>query len=213
MRSLVVVIALLLARAAAAGECSSEVMADAQDARANHPKASDDDFHLCLWWDDLADPARSKIARRLRTACATILTARPNDELCTNIAALLGLDQLGKTDVVAAIGARPLALTDSHSIDFLAATHSPRAAPIVIERWKRNQAIADAKPRDTNLQEDWANWRGAACRALAATGDTAARDFLADQVTHPIDRGVKRAASKAIQAIEARTARGSGSTR
>lgn len=204
MRSLVV-IALLVARTAAAGECSVEAMADAQDARANHPKASEDDFHLCLWWDNSGfTDQEPKLAKRLRASCEKILTARPNDDLCTNIAALLGLDQLGKTDVIAAIGTRKLELTDPHSIDFLAATRSPRAAPIVIEAWKKNQAFVAAHPRAHDLADDWANWRGAACRALAATGDLTARDFLAGQLDAKLDRGVKRAATRAIQMIEKR---------
>lgn len=203
MRRLAVIVVLASARVASAGECSIEAMADAQDARAKHPKPSDDDFHLCLWWDDFKEP---KVARRLRASCETILTARPTDDLCIDIAAQLGLDQLAKTDVVAAIGARKLEITNPHAIDFLASTRSPRAAQIVIDAWKKNQAFVDTHPKVHDIADDWANWRGSACRALGATGDST--DFLTGVLAEAkLDRGVKRAAVAAIKAIEARAAK------
>jgi hypothetical protein len=213
MRSLVVVIALLLARAAYAGECGPEgikSMSDFVEARAKlkAPPDSDADFHLCLWWDMPAVPTdQPQLAKRLRAACETILTKRPQDALCTNIAALLHLDQLGKTDIVAALDGRQHLMSDPHTIDFLGATNSLRASPVIVRLWKQLQPVADAKPNDTNIQNDWAAWRVSAAAALGSTGDADARAFLAEQVTHKIDRGVKRTAVTAIQAIDKRLAK------
>jgi len=210
MRSLVVVIALLVARGAYAGECSVEDMTSTIEARAKKaaPPASESDFHLCLWWDmPTLSTDQPKLAKRLRVACETILTKRVDDELCTNIAALLHEEKLGKTDIVAALDRREHFMADPHTIDFLGATSSVRASPIIVRLWKQFQPAADAKPNDTNVQNDWAAWRVSAAQALGATGDADARTFLADQITHKIDRGVKRAATAAIHAIDKRLAK------
>jgi hypothetical protein len=210
MRSLVVVIALLLARTALAGDCDVADMTARIEARAKKPTppAAESDFHLCLWWSMPAltteDP---KLAKRLHAACESILTKQPGEELCTNIAALLHEEKLGKTDIVATLDRREHLMADPHTIDFLGATKSVRASPIIVRLWKQCQPAADAKPNDTNIQNDWAAWRVSAAAALGATGDADARTFLADQITHKIDRGVKRTAIAAIQAIDKRLAK------
>ncbi|MEP6866264.1 MAG: hypothetical protein ABJE66_36935 [Deltaproteobacteria bacterium] len=95
-----------------------------------------------------------------------------------------------------------LCLCDPHTIDFLGATNSAKASPIIVRLWKQLHPAADAKPNDTNIQNDWAAWRVSATAALGATGGADARAFLADQITHKIDRGVKRTAITAIHAID-----------
>ncbi|HEY0254540.1 MAG TPA: HEAT repeat domain-containing protein [Kofleriaceae bacterium] len=194
----------LLARAANAGDCGADYLADELDHRASQakPRPPTSDFHLCLWWD-VPDVAKNdpKMTRRMLSDCEKILLAAPGDELCSDVAAVLGKDVWGKTDIVATLAPK---VRDFHVVDFLAATKAPRAAPFVMTEWKRQQPIADAKPNDPDVQNDWAAWRVAACGALGALGDDTAKQFLTDQLGQKIDRGVKRAAIRAIAVIDAR---------
>ncbi|MFT3693734.1 MAG: hypothetical protein QM831_11375 [Kofleriaceae bacterium] len=206
MRAALIVSGLLLAgRLAHAGECGAENLAAALDERVKAPKPAPtmaSDYHLCLWWD-VPDVAKTdaKMAKRLLTDCETILLKIPGDEVCADVAAILGKDEWGKTDIVATLAPK---LGDLHVVDFIAGTKAPRAAPLIVEQWKKQQPIADAKPNDSNVQNDWAAWRVSACDALGALGDDTTKQFLIDQASQKIDRGVKRAANRAIAAIDKR---------
>lgn len=193
-----------LARVASAGECDANQMADAIDARAAkaQPPAEEGNFNLCLTDLEEVWQAQPKLTKRLLASCEKILTKRPGDEVCASAVAILGKDQWGKTDIVATLAAK---ISNPSTVSYLGNTNSPRVAPLVIAEWKRQQPLADKKPKDVDVQNDWAAWRVAACDALGATGDAAAKEFLTDQIAHKIDRGVKRAAAKAIEAIDKRS--------
>ena len=83
-------------------------------------------------------------------------------------------------------------------------TGAPRAAPLVIARWKELQPIADKKQRDTDAMQSWAVWRATAAAALDNIGDAGAKTFLTAQAKATIDRGVLRACDAAIAAITKR---------
>jgi hypothetical protein len=215
VRWLLVVAVAVLPVAARAGECPDEeisVIADEQDARAKaeHPGEPKDDYHLCIWWT-LPDVPKQQpeLEKRLLAACETILTKRPNDALCTEIAATFGKDKLGKTDIVAALDSFPHRGVDEHTIDLMALTGAPRAAPLIIAQWKERQLATDQHPTDSNIQNDWARWRVSAATALGLLGDATAQQFLEDQVTKKIDSGVKRVAKAAIAKISKRLTAGS----
>lgn len=198
------VVVIGLARVASAGECDANAMADVIDARAAkaQPPAEEGNFNLCL--SDLLSvwQTQPKLTKRLLASCEKILTKRPGDEVCASAVAILGKEQWGKTDIVATLAAK---ISDPSFVIYLGNTNSPRVAPLVIAKWKRQQPIADKKPNDSDVQNEWAAWRVAACDALGATGDAAAKEFLTDQIGHKIDRGVKHAAARAIEAIDKRS--------
>jgi hypothetical protein len=211
--ALVVAVVLCAARVAHAGICevpgAYETIAEALDARAAeaHPHKADQDFSTCLR-TQMTDAPRTapKLVARMLAACTVILDKAPRDGMCTELAARLGLSELGSHDIVALLAARKNVASDYWANEMLEATHASRAAAVVIARWTELQPVADGKPKDTDLQQDWATWRTRAAHALGALGGEDAKEFLAAQVARPIDRGVKRACTAAIGAIVARLA-------
>lgn len=201
---------LLCARHAGAGICELgriEIMTDDQVARAKaaSPPPGVHDNDLCFD-GPIQDAAKTapKVIATLLAACTAILDKRADDDLCPMIAAYVGRDRLGAHDIVAAIAARPNKIFDTRANEMFGATGAARAEPILIARWQELEPIADAKPNDGDLQNDWAVWRTRGALALGAVGGAAAEQFLKAELDKKIDRGVKSAARAAIEMIDAR---------
>ena len=202
---------LLAARPAHAGMCDVEgvrgIVEEVEQlaAQAKPKPRATHTYGICMR-DALPDAAKTKLRDRMLAACTKLLAKAPDDAVCVEIAARLGKPELDGHDIVATIATRPNRLEDALPVELLGMTGAPRAAPIVIARWKELQPIADKKQRDNDAMQSWAVWRATAAAALGTTGDADAKTFLADQAKVTIDRGVRHACDAAIAAITKRLA-------
>jgi hypothetical protein len=209
MRELALVIVSSWTSVALAGECAPDCeggeVANLEQRAARKDARGDKTFDIFIKWNASQLPAGNpKLAKRAAAACDKILDVLPDDPSCVDVVAQLGLADVGKHDIVAALERRGNKVTDVQTISDLAQVHSPRAEPVVIAHWKELAAAMAGKERNADAMNDWAAWRNLAAQALAAgTGD--ARAFLADQVATPkLDRGVRHACQAAIDAIDKR---------
>lgn len=199
----------LAARPAIAGDCEPDCeqreVENLEHRAASKTAAGDDTFSIFIK-DNAPTLATTepRLVARIVKACDAILAVKPDDPSCVDLAAQLGKADIGTHDIVAALGRRTLKFTDRRTISDSAAVASARMEPIVIAWWKQLAPDLAKRERDADAMNDWAAWRVLAAQALAAGGD-AARAFLADQIAQPkLDRGVKRACQRAVDAIDAR---------
>ena len=208
-RTLVAVLALAIATPAHAGMCDDEcVLHEIKnlEARAKSKTAAGDRTFGIFIEDDLDEirAGKPKLVARMTAACGTILGVVPDDNDCIDILANLRVAQVNGHDVVAALGRRKNTVTDRRTIEALAAVQAPAAAAIAMARWSELAPQMEKQAKNADAMNDWAVWRNNAARAMAQ-GDADTRAFLARQVATPkLDRGVKRACTAAIAAIDKR---------
>jgi hypothetical protein len=166
-----------------------------------------DDWATCVRVDAPTMRERApKLSARLIKACGVLLDRDPHNLACGEIVADQGVADLGSHDVVALIAERHEALSDTRVNELFERAGAPRAAALIIARWRDLEPIAAERERahDRDAMNDWAVWRTTAAHALGALGGDDAKAFLAERRAATMERGVQRACDAATAAIDAR---------
>jgi hypothetical protein len=182
-----------------------ERQVSALEAFAKNPKQKQRTLDEDVW---CIMPAPAPFKRRIEKACTTILDRDPTFENCIHAVAGNGIATLGSHDIVALVVARnesPFDLRgDGITLpQLLAKLGDPRGAAIIVDTWKATIPLAEGKKK--GAIGEWRRWRLYAIAALGTLGGATERAFLDEQLAVTKEKSWRKAYSKAIAAIDART--------
>ena len=194
-----------VARPAQAGSCEGYHREAVREfevyAAKGRPTPSADE--ICL--DDLR--SEPKLAARVVKACDAIVRREPGFAPCVAWSVRYGAKALGGLDLFEAIGRLfPMQVFtyQDPALELYAALGDPRAVPVVRAAWQA--AAADPRSGKKKHAHVWGVWRRVATDFFAVRGGADERAFLQAQLATTTARGLRKAMTKAIAAIERRVA-------
>lgn len=198
---------MIAATPAHAGSCEGDELAAVREfetfAAKGRPTPQSDE--ICLE----AIQFERKLAARFIKACEKIVTRTPVYQPCVLWSVRYGARTLGALELFAAVGQHfpiaPFTYQDP-AVELYAKLADPRAAPLVLAAWQAALADPRATSKKRNVAHVWGVWRRQAVELFGAHGGVAERDFLKTQLAVTTARGLKRAMTKAIAAIDRRLA-------
>ena len=206
MRCLVILVLVLAARPAWAGDCSGggpDVVRDFEAFARGRTKTAPLPDHLCVEQGVMEDP---KLIKRFLAACETIVARDPKGSTCIYWSIEMGAKKLGTVDLFDAV-------TENFTLDAFLYQNAAmtrygllddaRAVPIMRAHWVT--ANADKRATQSRHQHNFTVFRHAAITLMRDHGTADDAAFLTEQAKTIKDRGIKRAITRALAAIEKRT--------
>jgi hypothetical protein len=205
-------IALFAPLRAEAGDCSGggpDVIRDMEAYARGTLKTKPMPDSLCVEQGVIGD---KKLEKRFLAACEKIVARDPKDGTCVFWSIDMGAKKLGTLDLFTALGTlstiEPFIYGNGATESYLE-LDDPRAVPLLREAWRTADADKRASSQNRHLAHNYLVFRHSAVKLMNRHGVAADAAFLTEQLPRAKDRGLKRAISRALAAIDKR-ATGSG---
>jgi hypothetical protein len=174
-------------------------------------KAAPELNSLCIEQGVMGD---KRLGKRFLAACEKILARDPKDATCIHWSIEMGAKKLGSLDLFTALGTistiLPFEYGNGAAGSYLV-LDDPRAVPLLREAWRTADADKRASSQNRHLAHSYLVFRHTAVKLMHRHGVAADAAFLTEQSSRAKDRGLKRAITRALAAIDKR-ATGSGTT-
>lgn len=148
-----------------------------------------------------------KLEKRFLAACEKIVARDPQDATCIFWSIEMHQKKLGTLDLFTALGTvstiQPFiygnGATESYGV-----LDDPRAVPLLREAWRIAETDKRATSQNRHLAHNYLVFRHSAVKLMNRHGVAADATFLTEQLPRAKDRGLKRAISRALAAIDKR---------
>jgi hypothetical protein len=197
------------ARSADAGDCSGggpDILRDIEAYARGKLKEAPSPSSLCMYQEIVGEP---KSTKRFLAACEKIVVAHPTDWACVRWAPELGVKKLGTFDLFDGVHATfkidPFEYGNTAGNLYIL-LDDPRAVPLMREAWKTANADKRATMDRRQDKHNFIVFRHSVIKLMAKHGSKDDAAFLAEQAKTISDKGIKRAITKAIAAIDKRSA-------
>jgi len=217
MRACLVAIALVtvVAHRAEAGDCSNggpDVIREIEAYARGTMKTAPELQGLCIEQGVMED---KKLVKRFLAACEKVVARDPKDATCIHWSIEMGAKKLGTLDLFTALGTvstiEPFVYGNG-AADSYVVLDDPRAVPLMRDAWRTADADKRASTQNHNVAHNYMVFRHAAVKLMNRHGVAADATFLNDQLPRAKDRGLKRAISRALAAIDKRSKTAPAST-